>query len=158
HMRCLATIRFGLALVFVASAATDKAKEADPNALLRQIRSRAAVHLSQLLNYTCREVVDRRLGRDGKLNYLDTVEIEVALIRGEELFSMPGEDHFGERSIDELPAGTISNAALGAQIDRMFASSVAEFRFVEKGEEDGHKTYRYDLRVPLTKSMFIVKH
>ena len=46
-VRYIATFPAQLALVFAAAAATDKPAE-DPEVLLRQIRSRTAVHLSQL--------------------------------------------------------------------------------------------------------------
>jgi hypothetical protein len=156
-IRGFATLPAGLALIFAASAATDKPTE-DPELLLRQIRSVTAVHLSQLPNYTCHEVVDRMLRRGGTWNHLDTVEFEVALVGGEELFSRPGEDRFGERSIGELAPGTISNGALGSQIDMIFASDAADFQFVGTAEEDGHKTFRYDLRVPQDKSRYLVRH
>src|SRR5258708_22384284 len=152
-----ATFAMELAMVFGAAAATDKPTE-DPEALLRGIRSRAAAHLSQLPNYTCHEVVNRLLRRGSTWNHWDTVEFEVALVGGEELFSRPGEDRFGERSIGELAPGTISNGALGSQIDMIFASDAAEFQFVGTAEEDGHKTFRYDLRVPQDKSRYLVRH
>jgi len=152
-----ATFAMELAMVFGAAAATDKPTE-DPEALLRGIRSRAAAHLSQLPNYTCHEVVNRLLRRGSTWNHRDTVEFEVAFVGREELFSRPGEERFGERSIGELAPGTISNGVLGSQIDMIFASDAAEFRFVGTAKKDGHKTFRYDLRVSQDKSGFKVKH
>src|SRR5438128_745838 len=124
-----------MAVVFAAAAATDKPTE-DPEALLRGIRSRTALHLSQLPNYTCHEVVNRMLRRGGTWDRRDTVEFEVAFVGREELFSRPGEERFGERSIEELAPGTISNGVLGSQIDMVFASDAAEFRFAGTGKKD----------------------
>jgi hypothetical protein len=152
-----ATLPVELAVVFAAAAATNKLTE-DPAALLRQIRSRAAAHLSQLPNYTCHEVVDRTLRRGSTWNHIDTVEFEVAFVGREELFSRPGEERFGERAIRELAPGTISDGVLGSQIDMIFASDAAEFRYVGTAKKDGHKTFRYDLRVPQDKSGFLVRH
>jgi hypothetical protein len=156
-IRNFAMLPVELALVFASAAATDKPTE-DPELLLRQIRSRTTAHLSQLSNYTCHEVVDRMLRRGSTWNHLDTVELEVALVGREELFSRPGGQRFGERSIGELAPGTISGGVLGSQIDMVFASDAAEFQFVGTARKDGHKTFRYDLRVPQDKSGFRVKH
>jgi hypothetical protein len=156
-IRTFATLPVELALVFAAAAATDKPTE-DPELLLRQIRSRTAAHLSQLSNYTCHEVVDRMLRRGSTWNHLDTVEFEVAFVGREELFSRPGEERFGEHTIGELAPGTISDGVLGSQIDMIFASDAAEFRFAGTAKKDGHKTFRYDLRVPQDKSGLLVKH
>jgi hypothetical protein len=151
-----AALSVELALAFAATAA-NKATE-DPDELLRQIRSRAAAHLTQLANYTCHEVVDRKLRRGSTWNQVDTVEFEVAYVGRKELFARPGEDRFGERTIGELAPGTISDGVLGSQIDMLFASSATEFRFVGTTKKDGHKVYRYDLHVPQEKSGFLIRH
>lgn len=156
-VRYIATFPAQLALVFAAAAATDKPAE-DPEVLLRQIRSRTAVHLSQLPNYTCHEVVERTLRHGGTWDRVDTVEFEVAFVGRRELFSRAGEDRFGEKSIGELAPGTISDGVLGSQIDMIFASDAAEFRYAGTGKKDGHKTFRFDLHVPQEKSGFLIKH
>ena len=146
-----------LALVITPATAADKQTE-DPELLLRQIRTRTAAHLSQLPNYTCHQVVDRTLRRGTTWYHVDTVEFEVAFVGRQELFSRPGEERFGERTISELAPGTISDGVLGAQVDMIFASDSAEFRYVGTAKKDGHKTFRYDLRVPQEKSGFRVRH
>jgi hypothetical protein len=146
-----------MAVVFAAATAADKPPD-DPEALLRGIRSRTAAHLSQLPNYTCRQVVSRMLRHGSTWNQRDRVELEVAFVGRQELFSRPGEERFGEHTIEELAPGTISNGVLGSQIDMIFASDAAEFRFAGTAKKDGHKTFRYDLRVPQEKSGFRVKH
>lgn len=144
-------------MVFVSAAAADRPTE-DPELLLRRIRSRIAAHLSQLPNYACREAVDRTLRRGSTWNHLDTVQFEVALVGREELFSRPGEERFGERAIGELAPGTITDSVLGSQLDMLFASDTAEFKYAGTSKKDGHQTFRYDLRVPQDKSGFVVKH
>jgi hypothetical protein len=156
-IRNFTTLSVELAIVFVSAAAADRPTE-DPEVLLRRIRSRIAAHLSQLPNYACREVVDRALRRGTTWNHLDTVQFEVALVGREELFSRPGEEKFGERSIGELAPGTITNRVLGSQVDMIFASDAAEFRYVGTAKKDGRQTFRYDFRVPQDKSGFEVTH
>jgi hypothetical protein len=155
-IRNFATLSVELALAFAATAANKPTE--DPDELLRQIRSRAAAHLSQLPNYTCHEVVDRMLRHGSTWNHVDTVEFEVAYVGRKELFARPGEERFGERGIGEMAPGTISDGVLGSQIDMLFASDATEFRFVGTTKKDGHKVYRYDLHVPQEKSGFLIKH
>ncbi len=155
-IRNFATLSVELALAFAAPAANKPTE--DPDEILRQIRSRAAAHLSQLPNYTCHEVVDRMLRHGSTWNHVDTVEFEVAYVGRKELFARPGEERFGERGIGELAPGTISDGVLGSQIDMLFASDATEFRFVGSTKKDGHKVYRYDLHVPQEKSGFLIKH
>src|SRR5260370_20245594 len=131
-----------LAMVFGAAAATDKPTE-EPETLLRGIRSRAAAHLSQLPNYTCHEVVNRLLRRGSTWNHRDTVEFEGAFVGREELFSRPGEERFGERSIEELAPGTISNGVLGSAIEMLFASAAAGVRFGGNAKKGGRQTVPY---------------
>ena len=113
-VRNIATLPVELALVFAAVASADKVTQ-DPDALLRQIRGRTAAHLAQLPNYTCHQVVDRMLRHGSTWNRVDTVEFEVAFVGRQELFSRPGEEKFGERSIGEMAPGTISDGVLGSQ-------------------------------------------
>ncbi len=155
-IRNFATLSVELALAFAAPAANKPTE--DPDDILRQIRSRAAAHLSQLPNYTCHEVVDRMLRHGSTWNHVDTVEFEVAYVGRKELFARPGEERFGERGIGEMAPGTISDGVLGSQIDMLFASDATEFHFVGTTKKDGHKVYRYDLHVPQEKSGFLIKH
>ena len=97
-IRNFAAFSVELALVITAAGAADKPTE-DPELLLRRIRTRTAAHLSQLPNYTCHQVVDRTLRRGSTWYHVDTVEFEVAFVGREELFSRPGEERFGERTI-----------------------------------------------------------
>ena len=155
-VRNLAALSLGVAAVFTIAAASDKVAE-DPE-LLRKIRTRTAAHLSQLPNYTCHEVVDRMIRRGTTWSRVDTVEFEVAFVGRRELFSRPGEERFGERSISELAPGTMSDGVLGSQIDMALASDATEFRYAGVTKKDGRKTFRYDLRVSEDNSGFRVRH
>jgi hypothetical protein len=57
-----------------------------------------------------------------------------------------------------VSGGTIGNGAMGSPIDLIFARSVAEFKFAGAGKKDGHKTFRFDLLVPMEKGDFRVRH
>jgi|RhiMethySRZTD1v2_1073278.scaffolds.fasta_scaffold498227_1 hypothetical protein len=131
----------------------------EPEGLFQRIKARAAEHLAQLPNYTCHQTIDRVMRTRNGFQHLDTVELEVAFVGQQELFSRPGEDKFGERPIEKMVSGgTIGNGVLGSHIDLIFTQEGAEFKYAGAGKKNGRKTLRYDLRVPIEKSTFLVRH
>jgi hypothetical protein len=143
----------------VAAFAAGPPNAEDPELLLQQIKAHLSEHLAQLPNYTCRETINRTLRAPSSWQHLDTVKLEVAFVGQEELFSRPGAHRFGEQSIEKIGSGgTIGNGAMGSLIDVIFSRNVAEFKYVGLCKKDGRKTFRYDLRVPIEKSQFRVRH
>jgi hypothetical protein len=152
---------FAAELTFLAAAFAFAAKPGipDPDELFQRIKARTAEHLEKLPNYTCHETIDRLLRSRGAAQHLDRVELEVAFVGQQELFSRPGENRFGEEPINKIvPGGTIGNSALGSHIDIIFSRDIAEFRYAGESKKDGRKTVRFDLRVPIEKSDFRVRH
>jgi hypothetical protein len=133
----------------------------DPDQLLQRIRKQMIAHGSQLPNYTCHEVIDR-LGRGAHSTTfvrLDRVELEVAFTGKSELFARTSNEQFQEQPIQSfVPNGTIASAPLGSHVDAIFSRDVAEFKYAGTTKKDGHKTYRYDFRVPQEKSGLLVRH
>jgi hypothetical protein len=147
------------ALCFCGTALAQKQSDNDPETLFQRIKSRISEHLSQMPNYTCHETIERMFRIGSTWRHQDTVELEVAFVDQQELFSRPGENKFGEQPIERIvPAGTISNSALGSHIDIIFGRDGTEFKYAGTSKKDGRKTYRYDLRVPIEKSTFRVRH
>jgi hypothetical protein len=139
--------------------AADKNAPEDPEALLQKIRVQTIAHLSQLPHYTCHEIINRLVRRGGSVNRVDTVEVEVAMIDGQEIFARAGADSFEERSIDRIvSSGTVGNGAFGTHLEILFSRGEAEFKYAGSGKKEGHQTYRFDFNVPLEKSQFLVKH
>lgn len=147
------------ALLFCTGAfAADSDGRVDPELELQQIREKVSTHLSQLHNYTCHVTVDR-FGRGGKhaMEHQDQVQFEVAFVGDKELFSGPGEPRFEERPLRGIAAsGMISDDAFGAHWDRVLSGDVAEFKYRGSCSKDGHHAFRYDFRVPVEKSQFVV--
>ena len=136
-----------------------QAQSTDPEALFQRVKARTAEHLAQLPNYTCHETINRIRRVHNAFQHLDTVELEVAFVGQQELFSRPGEDRFGEQPIEKMVSGgTIGNSALGSHIDVIFSRDLAEFKYAGTANKDGRKTLRYDLRVPIERSAFRVRH
>jgi hypothetical protein len=153
---------FAAELTFVVAAfalAAQPGGAEDPDELFQRIKARMTQHLGKLPNYTCHETIDRILRSGGSAQHLDRVELEVAFVGQQELFSRPGENRFGELPINKLVSGgTIGNSALGSHVDIIFSRDIADFKYAGECKKDGHKTVRYDLRVPIEKSDFRVRH
>jgi len=131
----------------------------DTGDLFQRVKARMATHLAQLPNYTCHETINRTLRVNSNFRYLDTIELEVAFVGKHELFARTGETKFGEQPIEKLVSGgTIGNSALGSHIDVILAEDAAEFKYAGECKKDGRKTHRFDLRVPIEKSGFRVRH
>jgi hypothetical protein len=142
------------------ASAADSPAAQDPELLLQRIRSKIMVHLSQLHNYTCHVVIDRMVRSVNTLNsdYRDRVELEVAFIGDRELFSRAGETRFEEQPIHEIvPHGMIGNDAFGSHDDDVFSGDAATFKYAGTCKKDGHKTIRYNFRVPQESSRLLVK-
>ena len=134
-------------------------QDEDPEALFQRIRSRLSDHLSQMPNYTCHESIHRMVGVRGSWQFADTVELEVAFVGDQELFSRPGENRFGAQPVEQIVrGGTIGNSVLGSHIDNIFARNEVEFQYAGRGKKDGHHTFRFNLHVPIEKSRFRVRH
>jgi hypothetical protein len=133
------------------------AEQAD--VLLQRVKEHMSDHFAQLPNYVCHETVDRMVRTRSTWRRVDTVEFEVAFVGEEELFARPGSDRFGEEPVEKIaPGGTIGNIMLGSSIDILFKREVAEFKFAGACKKDGRKAFRFDIRVPVEKSAFRVRH
>jgi hypothetical protein len=132
----------------------------DPELLLQRIRTRITAHLSQLHNYTCHAVIDRvvRSANTGNFDHQDRVDLEVAFVGDRELFSPAGEARFKEQPIHQIvPPGMIGNDAFGSHDDDVFAGNAATFSYAGSCKKDGHKTFRYNFRVPRESKLLLLK-
>ena len=139
--------------------ASDSRAAEDPELLLQRIRRGITAHLSQLHNYTCHVAIDRlvRSVRTSSLNR-DKVELEVAFVGDRELFSRAGETQFEEQPIQQIvPLGMIGNDVFGSHDDDVFSGDVATFKYAGSCKKDGHRTFRYDFRVPQERSRLLVE-
>jgi hypothetical protein len=145
---------------WISAFAADSGAPPDPELLLQRVRSKITAHLSQLHNYTCHVVIDRmaRSLHTSGLGHRDRVELEVAVVGDRELFSRAGETRFEEQPIHQIvPGGMIGNDAFGSHDDDVFAGDAATFKYAGSCKKDGHKTWRYDFRVPQESSRLLVK-
>lgn len=154
-------ISLSLPLFCTGAFAAESKATLDSAGILEQIRQKARNHVSQLRNYTCHVVVDRLIQRtrSNSLEHHDRVEFEAAFVGERELFSRPGEGQFEEKPISSMVTdGMISNNAFGSHDDIVLSDDTAQYEYRGRCNKDGHSTYRYDFRVPLQKSQFLVRH
>jgi hypothetical protein len=152
------TISFALCC-WTASAADVRANE-DPVVLLQRIRNKIEEHLSRLHNYTCHVVINRQERAAGSniIDRRDSVEVDVAFVGDSELLSRPGDAQFAEQPISQIaPHGMIGNDAFGSHDDDVFVGDGPTFTYAGSCKRDGHKTFRYNFRVPLENSRLLVR-
>lgn len=128
--------------------------------------ARARAHMSHLLtrlpNYTCLQTVERTARRPPKkrVELLDVLRMEVALVNGRELFAWPGSKKFDDRQITEMVSGggAIGNGSFALHAKAVFQSNFPRFTFIgERVREDGQKTLRWDYVVPQNLSGFNIQ-
>ena len=82
----------------------------------------------------------------------------MAFVGDRELFSRPGEAQFAEQPISQIvPHGMIGNDTFGSHEDDVFLGDGPTFKYAGSCKRDGHKTFRYNFRVPLENSRLLVK-
>jgi hypothetical protein len=133
-----------------------------PKDVLKLARARA--HMSGLLqrlpNYTCLQNIERtRRGPSGRMQLVDMVRMEVALVNGNELFAWPGSKKFQDtKLIDMVKGGAIGNGSFALHAKSVFQSNSPRFTFVgERIREDGRRTLRWDYVVPQFLSGYLLR-
>jgi hypothetical protein len=131
----------------------------DPELLLQRIRDHLAAHLSQLRNYTCHVVIDRRVQDRSfsRLDQRDRAEFDVAFPGDTEFFSKPGAARFDDQAINRVVrTGMIADDILGSKDDDLFSSDVATLKYAGSCKKDGHKTFHYNFSVPQASSRLFI--
>ncbi len=127
---------------------------------LGRIRARAIQNLNRLPNYTCRETIERsrRQPPSNRFQTVDTVRLEVALVKGKELFGWPGAETFEEGDIGEMvKGGAIGNGNFANHARSIFMSSIAKFTYVGDSTLDGRPAVKWDFRVPEKTSRYMLR-
>jgi hypothetical protein len=159
--RAMVNLAIGfLIFPWTSAVASDIRAQEDSQMLLERIRNKIKTHFSELHNYTCHLVINRMAHGSMSLGFdsLDTTNLEVAFVDNRELFARAGDSRFEERPIyDIMPGGMIGNDALGSHDDDVFSRDAVIFTFAGLCKKDGHKTFRYNFRVPQERSRLLVK-
>jgi hypothetical protein len=141
------------ALATLAAGSQDIAPEV---LLFSRIRDHVRLELAHLPNYTCLETVQRFRKANGPkqtMKAFDTVRLEVLYLGDKELYSSPGDRRFEDDNPSKfIGVGMMGNGMFATWLKTLFVNNQAMFTY--QGEEDvaGHRSTRYDFRVPVRAS------
>ncbi|HYP04625.1 MAG TPA: hypothetical protein VER03_00185 [Bryobacteraceae bacterium] len=128
--------------------------------LLARVRAHMSDLLLRLPNYTCLLNIERT-GRSatGRMQLLDVVRIEVALVEGNELFAWPGSKNFQDTKIvDMVKGGAIGSGNFALHAKSVFQSAAPRFTFAgDWTMNDGRQALRWDYVVPLAMSGYTLR-
>ena len=127
---------------------------------LAQLRREVGKSLETLDNYTCVETVEREERKDARrrFQHVDTVNVEVAVVKDRELYSWPGGKEFEDRDVaDMVGAGMISTGSFRSVIKTVLLNNVSTIRFHGDEEILGHRALRWDYTIPLNLSRWDVQ-
>jgi hypothetical protein len=128
--------------------------------LLERIKIRAAENLMAQPNYTCHETIERSVRPPGAGAYRmqDTVQLEVALIKGRELFSRRGAGQFEDAKITDLvTGGTIANGNFALHARAIFLGQGAVFHYRGMTTIAGRSSQAFDYSVARADSGWEIK-
>ncbi len=126
--------------------------------LLAHIRQRMIANLKRAPNYTCIETVERshRSVSSHKLQLMDTIRLEVALVDGKEMFGWPGAKKFENTDLRDIVGGggAIANGDFALHARAIFGSGAPAFEYRGTGETAGRPWVRFDYHVAVQQSGF----
>ena len=155
------------------------APKRDPK--LDRIRQKMRQSLERVPDYTCLQTIERtnfteqsriraekqaRKGDKGSAydasmyaNASDKIRVEVALVDGKELHSWPGAEEFTSTPLATMVGyGLVSAGDYATHLETLFAADEAGFDYVGEESLQGRNVLRYDYRVPLAKSEYVLRN
>ena len=151
-----------------------------PDPRLDRIKEKMGQSLERIPNYTCLQTIQRErftpqpgeskrkltpmdlVRSDTRAQVYasesDTIRMEVAVVDGQELYSWPGAEEFASTSVaDMVGYGSLSSGEYARHVRALFLTDAATFEFVAEEKLQGRTAVRYDYRVPLAKSEYLVQ-
>ena len=145
---------------------------------LARIKGRMQQSLEHIPNYTCRQTIERarltknavrqlerrsrrqRKARDEvslPLESSDKLQVDLAYVDGEELYSWPDAESFAEQSLGEMVGfGNLSMGIFAATAHNLFGTHAAVFEYMGRRDLGGRALLRFDFRVGLMQSGFVL--
>ena len=157
-MKLLCAQICALACSLVSSAQSDIPKHVLD---LAQLKRNIKADLALIPNFTCLETIERsrRKNREQPFNHVDTVNVEVAVANGREIYSWPGANQFEDRDITAMvSAGTIANGSFAGEIQSVLVNNVSTITWRGEEEKFGHRTLHWDYRIPYNLSGWTVNY
>jgi hypothetical protein len=147
------------AIAFIATVCAAQSVLPDGESRLIEVRARMGQALKSLPDYLCLETTERLRASHAntKLRLLDTVELEVAHVGDEEMYSWPGRNMFaGADLAKELPAGFVGTGTYASQMMGVLFGHSAQFRFAGPENVGQRATLRWDFTQPKDESSWVV--
>ena len=152
-------LRLGIVLICGLSIAAAQADLPPELLQLTRIKQHMKERMEQVPNYTCLETVERsaRQRQSAKFKKLDTIRIEVAEVKGKELFARPGQQ-FDESNPHAFATGGVMASGLFTMFCKaLFVADSAMLTYAGEEEVGDRKLVRYDFEVPLTRSGYRIR-
>ena len=117
---------------------------------LARLKREIGASVAALNNYTCLETIQRsqRKNAGQPFQHIDTLQIEVAVVNGQELFSLRGAA-FEDRDVSEIVgSGMMSTGGFTSLIKTVLINNVSTIRWHGEEEILGRRALRWDYVVP----------
>jgi hypothetical protein len=128
--------------------------------LLARVRAHVAATLQGLPNYTCTQTIERmqRRAPSKRIELLDVVRLEVALVNHRELYKWPGTGTFEETELRNLvKTGAMGTGQFAGYAQAVFSAGTARFTYAGEEQRDGRTAVRWDYVVPQNLSGFTLR-
>lgn len=123
--------------------------------------ARARLHMAQTLlglpNYTCTQTIERMERRvpAKRIELIDVVRLEVALVSGRELYKWPGSGTFEAAELrDLIKTGATGTGQFAGYANAIFATRAPRFKHIGEELRNGRRLVRWDYVVPKSLSGF----
>lgn len=127
---------------------------------LSQIRREVGKSLGIVDNYTCMETIEReqRKSTHQPFQHVDTLNVEVAVVKDRELYSWPGAHEFEDRGVGELAGGGLmSTGGFRSVIKNVLINNGSTIRWRGNEEVLGRPAIRWDYTIPYNLSRWDVQ-
>lgn len=152
----------------------------NPVEILRQVDAKVLAHLTNAVNYTCVETVNRQYftpigfavrGHPKperasckqtpgglKLTARDRLKLDVAVAGGDEMYSWHAARHFSTTFIDRIVReGPIGSGGFVGFLENIFDQRGVKFRFDGRETEGRAEVFSFEFAVPLSASDYVIE-
>ncbi|MBV9405768.1 MAG: hypothetical protein JO211_10520, partial [Acidobacteriaceae bacterium] len=146
----------------------------DPMIILQRARDIIAAQIKKSANYTCIQTVDRSYFRSAndllpgcayqsqtpsrKEIMHDRLRLDVAVSKGQEIYSWHGENSFSASAITRMVrTGPISSGGFVGYLENIFLDSDVQFRYIGNSTLNGMSGYSFEYSVPLSASRYHIQ-
>jgi hypothetical protein len=146
-----------LLLCCAAAYAADLTKE---DILLARVRHHMGQMLSRLPNYTCTQTIERLEKRapSKRIQLLDVLRLEVALVNGRELYKWPGSGEFRDGDLrDMITGGATGTGQFAGFAQNVFLGGTARYTYAGEEMKDNLRLVRWNYVVPQNLSRFSLR-